>query len=279
MVRKIFIALLLCLAGMVSAQQPGRSSDAGTWQQFTYDLGNIFGGVGYSYSRPLYWGGRQWGDFALLVGATGGSYLADVPVSDYFIGIREDVPKFIRDYGWEIGSPANNYMLTGGVYLTGLILKDPKLRRTGVLLVASATSAGFLQQVLKSAIGRARPSSGLGKATFNPLWPGDNDFHSFPSGHSILAFTNAYAIAKQFRNPWLKAGIYTVGLVPGISRLWEGKHWLSDVVFSVGISIFTVEAIDRYLDRRYDEKYGQDPNQAHWNLTFGPGTIGMQYRF
>lgn len=255
-------------------------NDPGLFRQFTYDLGSIFGGVGYSYSRPLHWQGQQWGHFGMLAGATGAAYLVDTPVSDYFIGIREDVPKFIRDYGWEIGSPANNYMITGAVYLTGLISKDQKLRRTGVLLVASATSAGFLQQVMKSAIGRARPLSGKGKDTFKPFWPGDNDYHSFPSGHAILAFTNAYAIAKQFQNPWVKAGIYTVGLVPGISRLWEGKHWLSDVVFSIGVSIFTVEAIDRYLDRRYSEKYGIDTQDtSQWNLTFGPGTVGVQWQF
>lgn len=272
------LALALCVSFSLSGQQA--VDNQGLFRQFTYDLGSIFGGVGFSYSRPLHWQGQQWGHFGMLAGATGAAYLVDTPVSDYFVGIRDDVPKFIRDYGWEIGSPANNYMITGAVYLTGLISKDQKLRRTGVLLVASATSAGFLQQVMKSAIGRARPLSGKGKDTFKPFWPADNNYHSFPSGHAILAFTNAYAIAKQFQNPWVKAGIYTVGLVPGISRLWEGKHWLSDVVFSIGVSIFTVEAIDRYLDRRYSEKYGMDSQDTtQWNLTFGPGTVGVQWQF
>lgn len=101
-----------------------------------------------------------------------------------------------------------------------MITKNEKLRRTGVLLISSAISAGLLQQVLKSVVGRARPVANLGKDTFDPFNSSRN-FHSFPSGHALLAFTNAYAIGKQFKNPWVKAGIYTVGAIPGISRVWD----------------------------------------------------------
>ena len=69
-------------------------------------------------------------------------------------------------------------------------------------------------------VGRARPVANLGKDTFDPFNSSRN-FHSFPSGHALLAFTNAYAIGKQFKNPWVKAGIYTVGAIPGISRVWD----------------------------------------------------------
>ena len=57
------------------------------------------------------------------------------------------------------------------------------------------------------------------------------------SGPTTKAFTMAYAIAKQFGGPWVKAGIYAAGIVAGISRLWKGKHWLSDIVFRLGLSI------------------------------------------
>ncbi len=273
------ISLILILScGLLSAQQPD-STRTGAWRTFTYDLESIFGGLGYSYTRPLHWQGEQWRDFGLLMGATGVTYLVDEPVSDFWVERKEDVPKFIRDYGWEIGSPGNNYMMTGVVYLTGLISGDEKLRRTGVLLVASASATGLLQQIGMRLIGRARPLSGQSPDTFKPFFTGNNNYHSFPSGHTVLAFTNAYAIAKQFRNPWVKAGIYTLGLVPGISRLWEGKHWLSDVLFSVGLSIFTVEAVDRYLDRRYSSKYNDRDRDVSWDLRFGPGTIGVGMRF
>lgn len=163
------IALLLWALCLFPTGPQG--PDAHRWQLLTYDMASIFRGIGYSYSRPLHWQRKQWSQFGATLGATGLAYLVDGPTSTYFRGIKQDVPKFIRDYGLEYGSPANNYLLTGGVYVAGLVAKDPKLRRTGVLLIASASAAGLLQQILKSAIGRARPVSGEGKATFKPLWP------------------------------------------------------------------------------------------------------------
>ncbi|AIZ41503.1 phosphatase PAP2 family protein [Cellulophaga baltica] len=274
-----FLIGLRHLQGQQSLEaQPFSDSTETTWQSFKYDLGSVFGGVGYSYTRPLHWQGKQWATLGAITAGTGILYIFDEETSNFSIRQKEGIPEFIRDYGSEFGSPQYNYMFTGGVYLTGLVTKNEKLRRTGVLLIASATSAGLLQQLTKSLVGRARPVSGKTKDTFDPFNPSRN-FHSFPSGHTMLAFTNAYAIAKQFKNPWTKAGIYTVGLIPGVSRMWDGQHWLTDVALGVAISIFTVESIDRYLDGRYDEKYNNQSKKVSWNLDLGPGKIGIVGRF
>ncbi|MGB3143774.1 MAG: phosphatase PAP2 family protein [Maribacter sp.] len=276
--KKLCLLLGICTCLMLQSQDAAKDSTDTRWQMFTYDIGNVFKGVGYSYARPLHWEGKQWGQFGAVVSGTGLVYLADDNTSRFIRNNRESVPRWIRDYGELYGSPENNYIATSGVYLAGLITKNEKLRRTGVLLISSATSAGLLQQVLKSVVGRARPLANLGKDTFDPFNPSRN-FHSFPSGHALLAFTNAYAIAKQFKNPWVKAGIYTVGAIPGISRVWDGQHWLSDMVFAFAISIATVESIDRYLDKKYEEKYNNQQKMVSWNLNFGPGQMGVSIHF
>ncbi|ALM08194.1 phosphoesterase [Sediminicola sp. YIK13] len=276
--KNIFILTLFLSSLHLIGQEMDTSSEERRWNMFTYDMGTIIKGIGHSYSRPLHWEGRQWLTFGSVVGGTGALYLIDDDTSRFFRDRQQDVPKFLREYGEFYGNPENNYMATAGVYLTGLALKNEKLRRTGVLLIASASSSGLLQQVLKSVVGRARPVADLGKDTFDPFNSSRN-FHSFPSGHTMLAFTNAYAIAKQFKSPWIKAGIYSVGLIPGISRIWDGQHWLSDVAVSVAISIFTVESIDRYLDSKYDEKYNDQTKDISWDLNFGPGTMGVTLRF
>jgi membrane-associated phospholipid phosphatase len=277
--RLLFLLLFLGTCLNLTAQDSITESRETGWQHFTYDMGNIFGGIGYSYTRPLSWKGKQWTHFGLVAVSSTAAYVLDEPVSEYFMGVREDIPRVVRDYGFQYGNPSNNYMLTGAIYMFGLFTDNPKLRRTGVLLIASASSAGLLQQILKSAVGRARPLAGVGKDTFDPFWSSNTDYHSFPSGHHMLAFTNAYVIAKQFKNPWIKAGIYTLGMVPGVSRMWEGKHWLSDLVFSTAVSIFTVEAIDRYLDRKYDQKYNDNNNALRWELQLGPGQLGVRMQF
>ncbi len=275
--KKRFVLLILFFVSTIMFSQEKHDKET-RWNMFTYDMVNVFKGIGYSYTRPLHWQKKDWTTFGVTAAGTGLIFLIDEPVSDYFVGIKEDVPKGIRDYGFQYGSPQNNFMITGAVYATGLILKNEKLRRTGVLLVSSAASAGLLQQILKSAVGRARPLSGKSNDTFIPF-TSNEEYHAFPSGHAILAMTNAHAIAKQFKNPWIKTGIYTLGSVPAISRLWEGKHWLSDVALSVAISIFTVESIDRYLDRKYDEKYNASTKKVTWNLNFAPNSVGIVAQF
>lgn len=276
--KKAFTILSLLLIGHLCAQDSIIDKSETRWQLFKYDAGNIFKGIGHSYIQPLKWKGKQWAQFGGLAAGTGVVYLVDDDTSRFVRANRESVPTFIRRYGEFYGNPENNYLVTSGVYLVGLASKNEKLRRTGVLLIASASSAGLLQQVLKSAVGRARPVADLGKDTFDPFNSSRN-FHSFPSGHAMMAFTNAYAIGKQFKNPWVKAGIYTVGAIPGISRLWDGQHWLSDVLFSWAISIATVECIDRYLDRKYSQKYNDHSKKLSWNLNFGPGTLGVSMHF
>lgn len=250
------------------------------WNDFTYDMGNVFGGIGHSYSRPFHWKGKQWANFGYLTAGTALLFTVDDELDNWVDGFRDDVPDSLVNYGIEYGNPENNYMLTGGVYLAGLFAKNEKLRRTGVLLIASATAGGFLQQVSKRIIGRARPKSGDSSSVYNPFHLDRvRNYDSFPSGHAILAFTNAYAIAKQFKNPWVKAGIYTVGMIPGFARIVDGFHWVSDVAFGTVLSIFIVESIDRYLDSKYEKKYNDSVKKLSWDLNFGPGTMGITLHF
>ncbi len=274
------ICLLLFFGFQLQGQEQIHSAKDNTWQNFTYDMGNVFGGIGHSYSRPFHWEGNDWANLGYLVAGTAILFTVDDELNNWTNGFSEDVPDLLIDYGNEYGSPENNYMLTGGVYLAGLFTKNEKLRRTGVLLISSATAGGFLQQVSKRIIGRARPKSGKSSDVYDPFHLNRVfDFDSFPSGHAMLAFSNAYAIAKQFKNPWVKAGIYTVGFVPGFARIVDDFHWVSDVAFSTVLSIFIVESIDRYLDSKYNEKYNDQRKLVSWNLSFGPGTMGVALRF
>ena len=278
--RLAVFTVLLCSLSLCQAQQNADLAQKNLWQEFTYDMGSVFGGVGYAYSRPFHWKGQQWSHFGAIAGGTTALYFVDDEINDWIGGWRDDVPDWLITYGNEYGSAEYNYMFTGAVYLTGLFIRDEKLRRTGVLLISSATAGGFLQQVSKRIIGRARPRSGDSSDVFDPFHLDRvRNYDSFPSGHAMLAFTNAYAIAKQFKNPWVKGGIYAVGAIPGFIRVIDEFHWISDVAFSMAVGVFIVEAIDRYLDRKYDQKYNDQPKDVSWDLTLAPGRLGVTVRF
>ncbi len=243
------------------------------WQMLQYDGGSILRGVGYAYSAPLRWDTADWITLGGVVAGTGIMWATDESTSDYFTNQGHDVPQWVKEVGFRFGKPLPNYGITGGIYAVGILTKNEKIRRTGVLLISSATAAGVLQTVLKSAVGRARPTAGVGAASFKPF-SGDEKFHSFPSGHAILSFTTAYAISKQFESPWIKGGIWAVGMVTPVSRLWAGAHWLSDVGIGMVLSVVTVESIDRYLNAKRGYKTSSK-NKISWNLNLTPQTIGV----
>lgn len=53
---------------------------------------------------------------------------------------------------------------------------------------------------------------------------------SFPSGHAGRAFAVAAVLSRQARSPWLKGGVFAIAALTGVSRIYLGLHWPSDVL-------------------------------------------------
>jgi membrane-associated PAP2 superfamily phosphatase len=99
--------------------------------------------------------------------------------------------------------------------------------------------------VFKPYWGRPRPHCTIpfgGDQEFLPvLQKGcDQDYASFPCGHASMGF---YLMAPAFvfyrRKPWLAMAFLCLGLVAGITRIVEGSHFASDVLWSGGFVYFT----------------------------------------
>ena len=260
------------LTGNAQVQKDSTERES-IWELMKYDGKTAFGGLKHAYTRPLHWKGD---DFLTLGGIALGTvilYSFDEESSEYFIEREDNIPEVVKDFGWYFGAPQNTYMLYGGIYGIGLLTRNEKLRHTGVLLVASATAAGFIQSLSKTIIGRARPLTFEGKGSFEPF-SSEGAYHSFPSGHAILAFTTAHAIARQFDSWWVKAPIYLLGSIAPASRLWAGSHWLTDVAVGMALSIVVVDSIDNYLkeNNKYDLK---KKKKVSWRLNVGANRLGL----
>ncbi|WP_138731553.1 phosphatase PAP2 family protein [Modestobacter excelsi] len=100
---------------------------------------------------------------------------------------------------------------------------------TAAWVFVAAAGVGPLTTLLKDALGRLRPQfagGGAGYASFG-----------FPSGHSsgivtlvtILLVVAWPLLALPARRAWLALGVALVLLV-GLTRMWLGVHYLSDVL-------------------------------------------------
>lgn len=270
----IILLSLFCLQLNIYAQETAtKDSLPGTWQLLKYDGISALGGLKKTYTQPLHWQKEDFITAGAIVGGTLALYIFDDEANEWFRNQEDDIPLFIQDFGWYYGSPQNNYAINGAVYLFGLFTKNEKVRKTGVLMISAATTAGIIQSISKTAVGRARPKEGTEKGGFKPFSK-ESAYHSFPSGHTILSFTTAYVISKQFKNPFLKAGIIGLGLIAPASRLWEGAHWLTDVGLSIALSVVVVDTIDNYLSE--ERNYGPERDKAiNWKFKMGLGRVAL----
>ncbi|MCH4553230.1 phosphatase PAP2 family protein [Aestuariibaculum lutulentum] len=242
------------------------------WQNLKYDGGFVLKSVGNGFTQPLRWQKKDFLTAAGIVAGTGLLYAADTDAHTYFLEQGENAPQVLKEFGWYFGSPQNFFMISAGIYGFGLITDNEKVRETGVLIIGSAVTSGIIQTLSKNIIGRARPTDG-DRNDFD-MFSKEAGYHSFPSGHTILSVSMAHAIAKQFENIWVKAGIYAVGSIAPISRLWAGAHWLSDVGLGYAIAIVTVDGVDNFMKKKGAYSYAQ-PNKISWQFKAGYGTLGI----
>ncbi|MBP0903017.1 phosphatase PAP2 family protein [Mariniflexile gromovii] len=242
------------------------------WKQLAFDGKFTLQSMGNAFTQPLRWQKNDFITAGSIVAGTSILYLSDNEARTIFKNQNEDVPEFFKEFGWYFGSPQNFFMISAGIYGFGLITDNEKVRHTGVLIIASAATSGIIQSITKTALGRARPNTG-NHNNFKPF-EGTPGYHSFPSGHSILSFSMAHAIAKQFDSFWAKAGIYTIGSIAPISRLWAEAHWLSDIGVGIAVSIVVVDGVDNFMKRKNAYNYSK-PKNISWQLKAGYGTIGL----
>ncbi|MFF7178692.1 phosphatase PAP2 family protein [Streptomyces sp. NPDC008121] len=104
-------------------------------------------------------------------------------------------------------------------------------RRLALWLVVTTALAAAVQQGLKAAVGRERPS-----------WTDPVDtahFAAFPSGHAMTAMVSCglllWVLALHWRETWRGWSLLTVAAVVSVlgvgwTRVYLGVHWPSDVV-------------------------------------------------
>lgn len=81
------------------------------------------------------------------------------------------------------------------------------------------------------------------KSTTKIERPDNSAFNSFPSGHTATAFAGAEFLWQEYRDVSIWYGIsgYVVAAGTGFFRIYNGRHWCSDVAMGAGIGILTTK--------------------------------------
>ncbi|NJB83071.1 phosphatase PAP2 family protein [Wenyingzhuangia aestuarii] len=272
----VILFMLLCTT--LSYSQESLESVVAREQSLKEDFGYTWKGIANFYASPFKWKKKQFLQTGLVLGSYAALTFIDEPVNPFFKKLQPKVPTPIREFGDWFGGPINAVVFSGGLFTYGYIAKKPKIKKTGILLMSSIAAAGFLQTTIKTMVGRARPSAEVGARAYKPFTPLAK-YHSFPSGHSVVATVFAHSIARQVDNPWAKAGIYAVGAITPVSRLWDGAHWFSDVALGTFIGFITVDSIDKYLTKIYEGEQVKKELTNVWKLDGGLMNFKISYTF
>ena len=106
----------------------------------------------------------------------------------------------------------------------------------------------------------------LTKEIAGEMRPDGSGFDSFPSGHSGKAFLGAELVRMEFGNGW-GAAAYSVAGVTDFMRIWNDKHWLSDVVAGAALGILSAHVSDWACSYISFDPVSQSPLLAI-NITF-----------
>jgi len=122
----------------------------------------------------------------------------------------------------------------------------------GLAMIVQGLVTAFLKQVLFSEV--PRPRTYFDGLRVLDLIDGVKiqDFNSFPSGHTMTAFTLAAFLALMMQKNRISLLLFFGALLTGISRIYLGVHFLIDVLVGslIGILIALVVyfSFERYIN-------------------------------
>lgn len=135
-------------------------------------------------------------------------------------------------------------IIGAGLYATGRLTKNEKAADLGLHGTEALFVGHGLGLLLKGVVGRARPFQDIDNPHDYQLMRGfrrRSDYRSMPSGHTIAAFAAASAVTAETsrwwpRSVWLIApAMYGGAATTAVSRMYNNKHWASDVITGAAI--------------------------------------------
>lgn len=121
------------------------------------------------------------------------------------------------------------------------------------------------------------------KSISHQLRPDGSKYNSFPSGHTAEAFANAEFLRQEYKDvsPWYGVAGYAMAATTGYLRMYNNKHWLSDVVAGAGVGIISTKLAYWLYPKIQHKLFKDKPMNTMVMPSYQNGSIGlgMVHRF
>jgi membrane-associated phospholipid phosphatase len=197
--------------------------------------------VGF-FVQPTKWDGGDWLRIGVMGGATFLAMQVDQPIRNAVLKDNRryyySVPiEGARMYG-ELYSP---FVFFGAFAIHYWITDNNSSRKIAYEIGQASLYTGAIVLTMKSIIGRARPHTNLGRATYHPFTLMGDDFHSLPGGHSATSFVISTVLSRNVHPTWLKVLVYVPAVITAFSRIYQDWHWASDDLLGGAIGYFVAD--------------------------------------
>lgn len=243
-IRKLAISGLLTLSALASAGTPAAAQIADTISP-----------------RPLF----TYRD-AVLAGVFVVGTFAVFPFDKHYAQQLQDSSRqdsrFYSDMATVVRTVAEpgSYLIGGGMYIVGRLAKQEKLADLGWHGTEAVIVGSVFGTIVKGAAGRGRPYLKIGpngepdprSFKFGRGFGKDGGYRSFPSGHTLAAFAAASAVSNETSRWWpntrwiIGPAMYGGATLVGLSRMYNNRHWASDVLMGAAIGTFAGNKVVRY---------------------------------
>ncbi|MFY9583748.1 MAG: phosphatase PAP2 family protein [Candidatus Acidiferrales bacterium] len=181
--------------------------------------------------------GRHWLPIVAVAGATAGLLAADAHDAPYFRRTTS-----FRGFNRAFSGRATSLevgLVPAVFYAIGLARKDSYAQKTALFAGEAAADSLVLYVVMNAVSRRLRPSEIAPQRPFSDTFFRSHEpvfGSSFPSGHTITAFSVATVFARRYRDhrwvPWVAYGM--AGAI-GFSRITLQSHFPADVFLGAAL--------------------------------------------
>ena len=235
--------------------------------QNKYDFDQYFKETGNYFKQPIKWNLKDW---LILTGIAGSAYLIMHVDEDIRYSWKKnssglhDIP---ISFGTFYGEPLTPLLLGAFFFIYGNSNDNQANKKLGFEIWQSASYVIFTTAIIKVSLGRARPDMNLGPFNYKPFQSFDDNQLSMNSGHTALAFSTSAVIAQNSESTFSKILAYLPAVLTSVSRIYDDKHWASDVFVGALVGYFSAKFVTD-LHEQNDLNYVQPIQSQIVTFTF-----------
>lgn len=184
-----------------------------------------------------------------------------LPIAFTFYGFASLGSRPLKNINYTFREEILEHRPTGRNHIDDYLQYTPALATFAFKLAGKSGKSDFINSIRIFAISNLMMAGSVLalKKTTGEVRPDGSNNSSFPSGHTATAFASAEFLRQEFKDtaPLLSYSGYVAAAATGGIRMYNNKHFFSDVLAGAGIGILSTKAAYWVNKKLFASKHSQ----------------------